>query len=328
MLQLGVKSNHVHEFHWTRPMGSEMAFNLFSKTYAEDPKSQVVVCDALPEMAQAFCKNIATQFPGVRVVQVQTPAEALLASQTVVTMLPSSPQVRTVYSEANGIISALKSMAESEAKATLCIDSTTLDVEVARGVAIEVIATGAQMVDAPVSGGVTGAKAGTLSFLVGGTEPSFERSKRILAHMGKRIIHCGPSGAGLGAKICNNLVLGVEQIVVAEAMLLGQKLGLDPAVLAGVINSSTGACWSSSVNNPVVSALPNTSPPCERDYEGGFATALMLKDMGLATNIASNFGSPSPLGEAAEGIYAEAIAARPELARKDFSAVYNYLQGM
>lgn len=95
--------------------------------------------------------------------------------------------------------------------------------------------------------------------------------------MGKRIIHCGPSGAGLGAKICNNLVLGVEQIVVAEAMLLGQKLGLDPAVLAGVINSSTGGCWASSVNNPVPSALPDKSPPCERDYEGGFATALMLK---------------------------------------------------
>ena len=95
--------------------------------------------------------------------------------------------------------------------------------------------------------------------------------------MGKRIIHCGPSGAGLGAKICNNLILGVEQVVVAEAMLLGQKLGLEPATLAGVINSSTGGCWASSVNNPVPSALPGQSPPCEKDYEGGFATALMLK---------------------------------------------------
>jgi 3-hydroxyisobutyrate dehydrogenase len=95
--------------------------------------------------------------------------------------------------------------------------------------------------------------------------------------MGKHIIYCGPSGAGLGAKVCNNLILGVQQIVVAEAMLLGQKLGLDPAVLAGVINSSTGSCWSSSVNNPVPCALPGHSPPCERDFEGGFATALMLK---------------------------------------------------
>lgn len=95
--------------------------------------------------------------------------------------------------------------------------------------------------------------------------------------MGRRIIYCGSTGAGLGAKICNNLVLGVQQIVVGEAMLLGRKLGLDPAVLAGVINSSTGSCWASSVNNPVPSSLPDKSPPCEKDYEGGFATALMLK---------------------------------------------------
>lgn len=127
------------------------------------------------------------------------------------------------------------------------------------------------------SAGVTGAKAGTLSFLVGGTEQAFQLAGLVLAYMGQRIIHCGPSGAGLGAKICNNLILGVQQIVVAEAMLLGQKLDLDPAMLASVINSSTGGCWSSSVNNPVPSALPDKSPPCERDYEGGFATALMLK---------------------------------------------------
>jgi len=95
--------------------------------------------------------------------------------------------------------------------------------------------------------------------------------------MGKRVIHCGSSGAGLGAKICNNLVLGVQQIVVSEAMLLGQRLGLDPSVLADVINCSTGACWASSVNNPVPSSLPDKSPPCEKDYEGGFATSLMLK---------------------------------------------------
>lgn len=128
--------------------------------------------------------------------------------------------------------------------------------------------------------GVTGAQAGTLSFLVGGTEASYIRARPILELMGKRIIHCGASGAGLGAKICNNLVLGVQQIVVGEAMLLGQKLGLDPAVLAGVINSSTGSCWASSVNNPVPTSLPDKAPPSERDYEGGFATALMLKVRG------------------------------------------------
>ena len=141
--------------------------------------------------------------------------------------------------------------------------------------------------------GVAGAKAGTLSFLVGGSEEAFKLSSPILSLMGQRIIHCGPSGAGLAAKICNNvgpiirvginiliwiqMMLGVQQIVAAEAMLLGQKLGLDPAVLTSVITSSTGGCWSLSVNNPVPNALPDKSPPCERDYEGGFVTQLMLK---------------------------------------------------
>lgn len=158
--------------------------------------------------------------------------------------------------------------------------------------------------------------------------------------MGRRIIHCGASGAGLGAKICNNLVLGVQQIVVGEAMHLGRKLGLDPAVLAGVINSSTGSCWASSVNNPVPSSLPDKSPPCERGYEGGFATALMLKvrrwlscpwvlvsdvflqDMDLAKNIADASGSPLPLGGAARDYYEVVMKRRPALANKDFSSVY------
>ena len=192
-------------------------------------------------------------------------------------MLPSSPHVRNVYVEEDGIVPALRSLPPETARSTLCIDSTTLDVEVARTVASEVQKAGAAIVDAPVSGGVTGAKAATLSFLVGGPEHAFQRAHPHLLHMGKNVIYCGDSGAGLVAKICNNLILGVQQIVVAEAMLLGQKLGLDPKVLASVINSSTGACWASAVNNPAPSALPDKSPPCERDYEGGFATSLMLK---------------------------------------------------
>lgn len=193
-------------------------------------------------------------------------------------MLPSSPHVRQVYAtEAGGIISALRSLSQEDATSTLCIDSTTLDVEVARSVAREVSKIGSTMIDAPVSGGVAGAKAATLSFLVGGTPEAFERGSPILSRMGKRIMYCGPSGAGLAAKICNNMVLGVQQIAVAEAMLLGQKLGLEPAVLADVVNNSTGACWASSVNNPVPGALLDQEPPCTRDYEGGFATSLMLK---------------------------------------------------
>lgn len=260
-------------------------------------------------------------------------------------MLPSSPHVQKVYaSEAGGIIPALHSLSHADVTSSLYIDSTTLDVEVARNVAKEVNKLGATMVDAPVSGGVAGAKAGTLSFLVGGTEPAFDRVSPILSRMGKRIMYCGPSGAGLAAKICNNMVLGVQQIVVAEAMLLGQKLGLEPAVLADVINNSTGACWASSVNNPVPGALPDKEPPCTRDFEGGFATSLMLKvsdeismfreqqtrllfqDMGLATEVGDLVGCSLPMGEAAERIYAEVIEAEPELANKDFSSVYRYLR--
>ncbi|KAL0577900.1 hypothetical protein V5O48_004095 [Marasmius crinis-equi] len=302
-----------------------MAYNLFSKQYANAEDAQFVVCDALPESAQNFCTSFLADFPGAKIAIASTPGEAALASQKIITMLPSSPQVRSVYNE--GIIPTLKklSLSSTPSHNTLCIDSTTLDVNVARQVAKDVIATNAQMVDAPVSGGVTGAKAATLSFLVGGSEQAFHASRPILALMGQRIVHCGPSGAGLGAKICNNLILGVQQIVVGEAMLLGEKLGLDPAILASVVGSSTGACWSVSVNNPVPKSLPEKSPPCERDYDGGFATALMLKDMALATDAATTTGSPLPLGEAAESLYARVIQEDPELARKDFSSIYRYL---
>ncbi|TFK54810.1 hypothetical protein OE88DRAFT_1805234 [Heliocybe sulcata] len=304
-------------------MGSEMAYNLFSKRFTEATDAHFVVCDAVADATTSFRDNFHRQFPGANLHIVDTPQDAVLSSQTVITMLPSTPQVHTVYRHQGGIIPTLQSL--SSAAGTLLIDSTTLDVDAARSVASSVTSTGAAMVDAPVSGGVPGAKAGTLSFLVGGPPPAFDRARPLLATMGTRILHCGASGAGLGAKICNNLILGVQQIAVAEGMLLGQKLGLDPAVLAAVINSSTGACWSSSVNNPVPRALSDKSPPCEREYEGGFAMALMLKDMGLAANIAKATGVPLPLGEAAEKLYAHVIAEDPQLIRKDFSSVYRYL---
>ncbi|KAG9318238.1 3-hydroxyisobutyrate dehydrogenase [Chiua virens] len=308
-------------------MGSEMAYNFFSKQLKQSADTRFVVCDAVPESAATFRQKFLSQFPGASMDVVQTPEEAVRSSQTVITMLPSSPQVRTVYCDGNGIIPALRGLTRAETEQSLFIDSTTLDVGVARDVASDVTETGARMIDAPVSGGVGGAQAGTLSFLVGGEEETFLQARPILELMGRRIIHCGASGAGLGAKICNNLVLGVQQIVVAEAMLLGRKLGLNPAVLAGVINSSTGSCWASSVNNPVPSSLPDKSPPCEKDYEGGFATALMLKDMDLARNMADANKSVLPLGTAARGIYAEAIERRPEIGKKDFSSVYVYLEG-
>ncbi|KAH9998133.1 NAD binding domain of 6-phosphogluconate dehydrogenase-domain-containing protein [Russula compacta] len=307
-------------------MGSEMAYNLFSKRIADANDSRFVVCDAVPEAAARFTDNFRKHFHDANIAVATNPREATLASGTIITMLPSSPHVRQVYLDSGGIIPTLHSLPPVDASSTLCIDSTTLDVQVGRDVAAEAQTLGAGMVDAPVSGGVTGAKAGTLSFLVGGSKQSFSRASPILALMGQRIIHCGSAGSGLAAKICNNLVLGVEQIVVAEAMLLGQRLGLDPAVLANVINNSTGGCWSSTVNNPVPGALPEKSPPCERGFEGGFATALMIKDLGLATDVSKASGSPLPLGEAAERIYVEAVKRYPDLSRKDFSSVYRYFE--
>lgn len=309
-------------------MGSEMAFNLFSKKLSESSDSSFVVCDAIRESVTSFCRNFQSQFAGTHVDIVQTPEEVVYSAGTVLTMLPSSSEVQAVYAGPNGIMSALQSLPGHGSDQTLLIDSTTLDVGVARRVASEVTCLKAHIVDAPVSGGVTGAKAGTLSFLVGGTESAFQEARPTLTCMGKRIVYCGGSGAGLSAKICNNLVLGVQQIVVAEAMLLGQKLGLDPAVLAGVINSATGSCWASSVNNPVPGSLPDKSPPCERDYEGGFNTSLMLKDMGLATDIASTHSNPLPLGEFAHNLYSQMLRTRPDLAKKDFSSIYQYLQGI
>ncbi|KAF8906007.1 3-hydroxyisobutyrate dehydrogenase [Gymnopilus junonius] len=306
-------------------MGYQMAYNLFSKLHRQGDGSHFVVCDANPETAKLFCTNFMSAHPNAVIDFAENPEHATMMSNRIVTMLPSSPEVKNVYSDF--VIPALRKLSVSASKETFFIDSTTLDVDIAREVASDVKQTGAQMIDAPVSGGVTGATAGTLSFLVGGTEEDFKLALPILTLMGQRIIHCGPSGAGLAAKICNNLILGVEQIVVAEAMLLGQRLGLNPAILASVINSSTGACWSSFVNNPVPSALPGKTPPCERNYEGGFATSLMLKDMGLASHTAQQRHSPLPLAEAAKDIYSRIVQERPELSKKDFSSVYKFLEG-
>lgn len=171
--------------------------------------------------------------------------------------------------------------------------------------------------------------------MVGGALDPYTRAMPYLSHMGKRVLHCGPSGAGLAAKLCNNLLLGVEQIAVSETMLLGARLGLAPHVLAGVINTSTGRCWSSEVNNPVPTALSHesitgakVSPPCEREYEGGFATELMLKDVRLGLHAGRASGSPLPMSELAEALYRESFRRNPELSRKDFSSTYKVLESV
>lgn len=289
-----------------------------------NPPPSFTVCDVNQDAARAIVSKLKEKFPGYHFQVAKDPAEVVALSSTLITMLPSSPQVQSVYlTSEKAILPALAKLPNGEP--TLVIDSTTLDIDVARDVAKKIEQAGAMMVDAPVSGGVAGARAGTLSFMVGGPQPSVTLATPYLSLMGARTIHCGPSGAGLAAKICNNMILGVQQIAVAEGMLLGQRMGLKPDVLAGVLNTSTGRCWSSEVNNPVPEALPQSTAPCTRDYEGGFATALMLKDMNLALHAGESFTTPLILGTAAKEVY-ENVARQASLAQKDFSVVYQVLK--
>jgi 3-hydroxyisobutyrate dehydrogenase len=181
------------------------------------------------------------------------------------------------------------------------IDSSTIDPHTARDVAAAAANRGNPMADAPVSGGTGGAESGSLTFMVGAEPPLFERIRPILAHMGKNIVHCGDSGTGQVAKICNNLLLGISMIGAAEAMNLGASLGIAPKVLAGIINTSSGRCWSTDTYNPYPGVMDNV--PAARGYTGGFGTDLMLKDLGLAADAARQAKQPAPMGAMAQQLY-------------------------
>lgn len=221
-------------------------------------------------------------------------ALAQAAPEVLITMLPAAPHVKSVYLGDDGLLAQL-------AKATHLIDCSTIDPHSAREVAKAAQAAGHSMIDAPVSGGTTGAAAGTLTFMVGGSQAEFDFVQPILNAMGKNIVHCGDSGNGQVAKVANNMLLGISMIGVAEAMALGTALGMDAKVLAGIINTSSGRCWSSEINNPYPDVLENA--PASRGYSGGFGSDLMLKDLGLATEAARLSKQPVMLGAAAQQLY-------------------------
>jgi 3-hydroxyisobutyrate dehydrogenase len=227
-------------------------------------------------------------------------------------MLPSSPHVRSVYLGADGVLAGV-------AKGTTLIDSSTIDPHTAREVITAAAEHGNPMADAPVSGGTGGAEAGTLTFMVGGATDVFERIAPLLRHMGKNIVHCGAAGTGQVAKICNNMLLGISMIGVSEAMNLGASLGIDPKVLAGIINTSSGRCWSSDTYNPYPGVMENV--PASRGYTGGFGADLMLKDLGLATDAAKLSKQPVMMGALAQQLY-QSLSAQGAGAQ-DFSAVIN-----
>ena len=232
--------------------------------------------------------------------------------ELIITMLPAAAHVKSVYLGAEGILAHVR-------PGVFLIDCSTIDPRTAREVAKQALENGNPMLDAPVSGGTGGASAGTLTFMVGGSNADFDRTWPILAAMGKNIVHCGDSGNGQVAKVANNMLLGVSMIAVSEAMALGVSLGMDAGVLASIINTSSGRCWSSDTYNPFPGVLENA--PAARGYTGGFGTDLMLKDLGLASEAAQQIGQPVLLGAFAQQLY-QSFSAQGN-GSLDFSAIIN-----
>jgi 3-hydroxyisobutyrate dehydrogenase len=241
--------------------------------------------------------------------------DAASSGELVITMLPSSPHVRGVYLGDDGVLAGAKT-------GVPLIDSSTIDPHTAREVGAAAGRHGNPMADAPVSGGTGGAEAGTLTFMVGADPALFDAIKPILALMGRNIVHCGGAGTGQVAKICNNLVLGISMIGVAEAMNLGTSLGIDPKLLAGVINTSSGRCWSSDTYNPYPGVMDNA--PAARGYTGGFGTDLMLKDLGLAAEAAKQARQPIAMGAVAQQLFQ--LWSAQGAGGQDFSSIINLLK--
>ncbi|WP_298378818.1 3-hydroxyisobutyrate dehydrogenase [Azospirillum sp.] len=245
-----------------------------------------------------------------------SPVAVAREAEIVITMLPSGKHVLSVYDGAEGVVAAVK-------PGTLLIDSSTIDVDSARKAHALATARGAVAVDAPVSGGVGGAAAGTLTFMVGGEPAAFDAARPILEAMGKKIVHCGGAGAGQAAKICNNMILGISMIGVCEAFVLAEKLGLSHQSLYDVASTASGQCWSLTSYCPVPGPVPTS--PANRDYQPGFAAALMLKDLKLAQEASQSAGAPTPLGAAATQLYAMMAAAGE--GGTDFSGIIRLLRG-
>lgn len=261
-------------------MGNPMARNLLKHGHT------LKVFDVVPELVK--------KLTDVGCESATSAADCVEGVELVITMLPSSPHVRSVYTGPRGVLTNI-------GKGMLLIDSSTIDPHTARDVAMDARAKGFTMIDAPVSGGTGGAEAGTLTFMVGGEAVDFEKAKPILQCMGKNIVHCGGAGNGQVAKICNNMMLSIEMIATAEGMALAAKLGMDPKVFASIANTSSGRCWSSDTYNPYPGVLENV--PASRGYTGGFGSDLMLKDLTLVTEAAKSAKQPVVLGAAAQQLY-------------------------
>jgi 3-hydroxyisobutyrate dehydrogenase len=245
-----------------------------------------------------------------------TTTAAAAGAEIVVTMLPAGQHVRSVYLGDKGILAGA-------AAGTLFIDSSTIDVATAREVHAAAAERRVHFLDAPVSGGVGGAAAGTLTFMVGGEEAAFERAKPILEKMGKNIFHAGGAGTGQAAKICNNMLLAISMIGTCEAFVLAEKLGLSHETLFRISSTASGQCWSLTSYCPVPGPVPTS--PANRDYQAGFTAAMMLKDLKLSQNAAQSAGAATPLGAQATALYEMFDSAGA--GAKDFSGIIQMLRG-
>lgn len=279
-------------------MGGPMAANLVKSG------GHVLGFDVVPASRQASAQD------GVQIVA--NAGGTVDDADVVITMLPSGEHVLSVWNE---IVPLAR-------QGTLLIDCSTIDVASARKAHAMATARGVATLDAPVSGGVGGAKAATLTFMVGGSAHAFAHGKPILERMGKRVVHCGDAGNGQAAKICNNMILGASMIAVSEAFVLGEKLGLSHQALFDVASASSGQCWSLTSYCPVPGPVP--ASPANNDYKPGFAAALMLKDLKLAREAAQSVKAATPLGAHAAEIYEE--FAQTDQSTSDFSGIINLLR--
>ena len=275
-------------------MGGGMAPNLAKAGH--EVRAFDLVPEAVKHAAEGGCTSAASA------------AEAVKGADVVITMLPASKHVRAVYHD---------DVAPNAKPGALLIDCSTIDVTSAREVGDGLKELGFEFVDAPVSGGIAAAAGGTLTFMVGGTDEGFEKAKPFLEPMAKAVIHAGQLGAGQAAKICNNMILGVTMVATCEAFVLAQKLGLDPKVFFDISSKASGQSWSMTSYAPVPGVGPDT--PADHDYEGGFAAALMLKDLKLAEDAAQSVGAYTPMGGEAEDLYQRFVDRGG--GNKDFSGI-------
>jgi 3-hydroxyisobutyrate dehydrogenase len=282
-------------------MGGPMAANLLKAGH------KVTGFDLASAALDALAKSGGTPARGI--------AAAVADAEIVITMLPAGPQVRQVYAGDDGILDTAK-------RGALLIDSSTIDVESARVVAKAAAEQGYDMLDAPVSGGVGGAAAGTLTFMVGGSDRGFERAQPVLQAMGRTIVHAGASGNGQAAKICNNMILGINMIAVSEGFALAEKLGLDWQKLFDISSKSSGQCWAMTSYCPAPGLV--ATAPSNRDYQAGFTASMMLKDLKLAQQAAQAANAVTPLGAEAAALFQMLV--NSGAGAKDFSAVFRMIR--